>query len=76
MESISFCRREGLGCILDKRSIKDLVELFADMIGNYQNYVQNARKDAEAIRKNYSAKVVRAKFENVLEVALKNGFAA
>jgi len=76
MESISFCRREGLGCILDKRSINDLVELFADMIGNYQNYVQNARKDAEAIRKNYSAKVVRTKFENVLEVALKNGFAA
>lgn len=66
MGSVDFCKNNGLAQVITNRSMKQLKEMLITLINNRQEFELQAERDREFIRNNYSAEIVRTKFQNVL----------
>ena len=70
MEAVRFCQNEGVGTVINKRSIQVLENNLSDMVDNYPSHVAKAERDAEKIRLRHSAQAMRKRFHAIIEDCL------
>jgi glycosyltransferase involved in cell wall biosynthesis len=66
---VEFCARHKVGSVLTERSVSKLAEFFESFWRNRERFRQNAIRDREFIRANFSARAVRKKFNGIIQAA-------
>jgi glycosyltransferase involved in cell wall biosynthesis len=68
----AFCRRHGVGSVIDDRSVERLVTFISTMAANRTRARRAAEADQNFIRKYYSADVTRERFRRILVTATQS----